>query len=125
PGKPGAVPVPLPANFGGSGPIGTTARLSRLGPGGQREDVVTGLPNIGLYGGVEMLGASGLALLDGQLYEVAAGHMTISPLLSRFTDDGKLTTVADLGAFNNANPPPTDSNGDAVPMGNPYDLIAW
>lgn len=124
-GAPGDVMAPLPVNYGGEGPIGTNARISRVRPGGQREDVVTGLPNIGLYGGVEMLGAAGVAVLNGQMYEVAAGHMTVSPLLSRFTDDGQLTTVADLGKFNDANPPPAETNGDAVPMGNPFDLIPW
>lgn len=122
-GKPGDVNVPLPANFGGTGPIGTNGRISRIRPGAQREDFVTGLPNIGLYGGVEMLGPTGMAVLGGQLYEVAAGHMTVSPALSRVSPDGKLTRIADLGAFNNAHPP-NDLNGDAVPMGNPFDLVA-
>ena len=122
-GKPGDVSVPLPANFGGKGPIGTSARISRVPSGGQREDFVTGLPNIGLYGGAEMLGASGLAVLDGQLYEVAAGHMTVSPKLSRVSPTGTLTTVADVGAFNDRNPPPGD-NGDAVPLGNPFGMVA-
>jgi plastocyanin/sugar lactone lactonase YvrE len=123
-GKPGDVNVLLPANFGGSGPIGTNARVSKISPDGTRSDFVTGLPNIGLYGGVEMLGASGLTVLDGQLYELAAGHMTVSPQLSKVNDDGTLTHIADVGAFNNAHPPPGD-NGDAVPMGNPYSLVNW
>ena len=123
-GKPGDVNVLLPANFGGSGPIGTNARVSKITKDGTRSDFVTGLPNIGLYGGVEMLGASGLTVLDGQLYEVAAGHMTVSPQLSKVNADGTLTHIADVGAFNDQNPPPGD-NGDAVPMGNPYSLVNW
>lgn len=122
-GAPGDVMVPLPANFGGEGPIGTGGRISRIPPGGEREDFVTGLPNIGLYSGVEMLGAGSLAVLDGQLWEVSAGHMTVSPALSIVNPDGTLDPVADVGAFNDAHPPPA-SNGDAVPMGNPYDLVA-
>lgn len=122
-GAPGDVMVPLPVNFGGEGPIGTNARISKVPPGGQREDFVTGLPNIGLYGGIEMLGAGSVAEMDGQLYEIAAGHMTISPTLSRVTSDGKMETIADVGAFNDLNPPPA-SNGDAVPRGNPYDMAA-
>ncbi len=122
-GPPSDVMVPLPANFGGEGPIGRGGRSSRVQVGGGREDFVTDLPNIGLYGGVEMLGAASMAVLDGQLYEVAAGHMTVSPLLSRISPDGEMETIADIGEFNEANPPPP-SNGDAVPMGNPYDLIA-
>jgi plastocyanin len=123
-GKPGDVNVLLPANFGGSGPIGTNARISKITTDGTRSDFVTGLPNIGLYGGVEMLGASGLTVMDGQIYEVAAGHMTVSPQLSKVSPDGKLTHIADVGAFNNLNPPPGD-NGDAVPLGNPYSLVNW
>jgi plastocyanin/sugar lactone lactonase YvrE len=122
-GKPGSVMVPLPVNFGGKGPIGRNARISRVRPGGKREDFVTGLPNIGLYGGVEMLGAAGLAVLNDQLYEVSAGHMTVSPLLSQIDRDGILKTVADIGAFNRTKPPPS-SNGDAVPAGNPFALVA-
>jgi plastocyanin len=121
-GAPGDVMVPLPVNFGGEGPIGTNARVSKIPPGGEREDAITGLPNIGLYGGVEMLGAGSITNMDGQLYEVAAGHMTISPELSRMTDD-KLEPIADIGAFNKNNPPPP-TNGDAVPLGNPYDLVS-
>ncbi|MDQ3548664.1 MAG: ScyD/ScyE family protein [Chloroflexota bacterium] len=122
-GSPGDVMVPLPVNFGGEGPIGTTARVSKIPPGGEREDAITGLPNIGLYGGVEMLGAGSVANLDGQLYELAAGHMTVSPALSRINANDELEPIADIGAYNKANPPPP-SNGDAVPLGNPYDLVA-
>lgn len=123
-GPPGTVTVPLPVNFGGSGPIGTRARVSKIPVGGgAAQPFVTGLPNIGLYGGVEMLGAGSVTMFKGQLYEVAAGHMTVSPMLSRVTPDGKLVGVADVGKFNNDNPPPKE-NGDAVPLGNPYDMVA-
>lgn len=123
-GPPGDVTVPLPVNFGGSGPIGTRASISKIpAGGGKAQKFVTGLPNIGLYGGVEMLGAGSVTMYKGDLYEVAAGHMTVSPKLSRVTPDGKLHTVADIGKFNDAHPPPGE-NGDAVPMGNPYDLVA-
>ncbi|HEX5166394.1 MAG TPA: ScyD/ScyE family protein [Thermomicrobiales bacterium] len=121
-GAPGDVMVPLPVNFGGEGPIGSNARVSKIPPGGEREDAITGLPNIGLYGGVEMLGAGSVTNMGGQLYEVAAGHMTISPELSRMNGD-TLEPIADIGAFNKNNPPPP-TNGDAVPLGNPYDLVS-
>ena len=124
-GPPGKVTVPLPVNFGGSGPVGRTARVSRIPRGGgRREDFVTRLPSIGLYGGVEMLGAASVAMLDGQLYEVAAGHISVSPAVSRVSPDGTLTKVADIGKWNDAHPPPP-GNGDAVPKGNPFDMVAW
>ncbi len=121
-GKPGEVMVPLPVNFGGIGPVGTNARVSRISPDGQRQDFVTSLPNVGLYGGIEMLGATGMAYLNGTLYELAAGHITVSPALSRVTTDGSLQQVADIGAYNRLHPAPGD-NGDAVPMGNPFDVV--
>jgi plastocyanin len=123
-GPPGNVKVPLPVNFGGSGPIGTRAAVAKIPPGGGKATQwVTHLPNIGLYGGVEMLGAAAVAYFHGQLYELAAGHMTVSPKLSRVTPSGKLVTVADIGKFNNDHPP-TGANGDAVPFGNPFAMVA-
>ena len=122
-GKPGDVTVPLPVGFGGKGPIGRNGRVSRVRPGAEREDFVTGLPNIGLYNGVEMLGATGIAVLDGQLYEVAAGHLTVSPALSRVSSDGSMTAVADVGEFNKNDPAPKE-NGDAVLHGNPFGMAA-
>lgn len=122
-GPPSDVFVPLPANYGGTGPIGTGGRISSVPAGGEREDFVTGLPNVGIYRGAEMLGAGSMAVLDGDLYEVAAAHMTVSPLLSVVEPDGTLQTVADVGAFNDANPPP-GNNGDAIPWGNPFDMAA-
>lgn len=122
-GAPGDVVVALPTGYGSRGPIGRNGRISRVPAGGQRQDFITGLPNIGIYSGIEMLGAASLAVLDGQVYEVAAAHMTVSPALSRLSPDGTMTAVADVGAFNKANPPPP-SNGDALPTGNPFDLVA-
>jgi len=122
-GKPGDVTVPLPVGFGGKGPIGSNGRISRVRPGGAREDFMIGLPNIGLYNGIEMLGPSGLAVLDGQLYEVAAGHLTVSPALSQVSPDGRMRTVADVGQFNNDNPAAKE-NGDAVLRGNPFGMAA-
>ncbi len=124
-GPPGNVTVPLPVNFGGSGPVGRTARVSRIpSGGGRREDFVTNLPSIGLYGGVEMLGAASVTMLDGQLYEVAAGHISVSPALNRVSPSGELTKIADIGKWNDDHPPPP-GNGDAVPKGNPFDMVAW
>ena len=65
-GPPGKVTVPLPVNFGGEGPIGRRAAIAKIAPsGGRARQWVTGLPNIGLYGGVEMLGAAAVAFHGG------------------------------------------------------------
>jgi plastocyanin len=122
-GPPGDVMVPLPVNFGGRGPVGYGGRVSRVKPGGAREDLVTGLPNVGLYGGGEMLGPTGVAILGGQLYEVGAGHITEDTMVLKVATDGGLTPIANLADFNRHHPPP-GINGDAVPMGNPYDMVA-
>jgi len=123
-GPPGNVTVPLPVNFGGSGPIGTRGAVAKIRPGGGAAvPFVTGLPNIGLYGGVEMLGAADVIFSNGKMYEVAAGHMTVSPKLSVVSPQGKLTTLSNIGKFNNDNPPPP-SNGDAVPFGNPFAMVS-
>jgi plastocyanin/sugar lactone lactonase YvrE len=122
-GAPGDVTVALPSGYGGRGPVGSNGRISRVRPGGAREDVITGLPNIGIYGGIEMLGASGLAVLDGQLYEVAAAHITVSPTVSRVSPDGAMTPIADIGLFNKRTPAARD-NGDAIPTGNPFGMVA-
>jgi plastocyanin len=123
-GPPGNVTVPLPVNFGGSGPIGLRGAVAKVpAGGGAAQPFVQHLPNIGLYGGVEMLGAADVTFYNGTLYEVAAGHMTVSPKLSTVSSAGKLSTVSDIGKFNNANPPP-EENGDAVPFGNPYSMVA-
>lgn len=123
-GPPGNVTVPLPVNFGGKGPIGRRGAVAKVPPGGGRaEQWITGLPNIGLYGGVEMLGAAAVTFFGGRLYEVAAGHMTVSPKLSWVGPGDELREVSDVGEFNNDHPPPPQ-NGDAVPYGNPYDMVA-
>ena len=124
-GAPGKVFVPLPINFGGRGPIGTGGAVAKIPPGGGRaKPWITGLPNIGLYGGVEMLGATAVTFYHGQLYELAAGDLNVSPKLSRVTPSGKLVTVADVGEFNTNHPPPA-ANGDAVPYGNPFGMVAY
>lgn len=121
-GPPGAVTVPLPVNFGGRGPVGYGGRVSKVPPSGTRQDLVTGLPNVGLYSGGEMLGPTAVAFLDGHLYEVGAGHITEDVMLYRVAPDGGLTAIANLAEFNRQHPPPS-KNGDAVPMGNPYDMV--
>src|SRR5213592_1939081 len=50
---PGDVKVPLPGNFGGSGQIGTRARVSKIAAGGgAAQQFVPGLANLGLHGGL-------------------------------------------------------------------------
>ncbi len=123
-GAPGQVRVPLPAQYGSEGPIGYGGRVSRVSSDGRLEEWITGLPNLGIYSGAELLGPSGLARLGGKLYLVQAAHLTESPFLNEVLPEGKLRRIVDIGAFNKKNLASED-NGDAVPTGNPYDLIAW
>ena len=123
-GPPGEVIIPLPALYGGKGPIGSGGVISRVkAGGGARIPVVTGLPNLGIYSGAEILGPSGLAFIGNDLYVVRAAHMTESPTVARLNADGTLTKIADIGEFNGKNSARAD-NGDAVPGGNPYDMVA-
>lgn len=117
-GKPGDVFVPLPAAYG-KAPLGDTGRISVI-KNGKREDFITGIPSLGLYDGKEMLGPTALTVLDGEMYFTRALHMTDPPKLYKIVN-GKLEVFADLGAFNAANPPPSD-NGDAA-IGNPFDML--
>jgi plastocyanin/sugar lactone lactonase YvrE len=117
-GKPGVVLVPLPAAYGDA-PLGDTGRISVL-KDGERTDVVTGLPNMGLYGGTEILGPTALTVVNGRLFYVPGLHLTELPRLYELVD-GKLEAFAEVGKFNEENPPPP-SNGDAA-IGNPYDMV--
>lgn len=117
-GKPGDVSVPLPGAYG-KAPLGDSGRISVI-RGGKREDVAKGLPNMGLYGGTEILGPSAIANLNGRLFYAPAIHMTELPRLYEIID-GKLEVFAEIGEFNDKHPPPP-SNGDAS-IGNPYDMV--
>ncbi len=118
-GKPGKVTIPLPAAYGVA-PLGDTGRISLISDG-KRHDFINNLPNMGLYGGREMLGPSALALVNGEVFYAPALHATEVPKLYKIVN-GKLEVFADIGDFNSKNPPPA-SNGDAH-IGNPYDMVA-
>ncbi len=117
-GKSGDVKVPLPGAYGDA-PLGDSGRISVIRDG-KREDVVTGLPNMGLYGGTEILGPSAMTNFKGRLFYAPGLHMTELPRLYEVVD-GKLEVFAEIGEFNEKNPPPP-SNGDAA-IGNPYDMV--
>ncbi len=118
-GKPGDVRVPLPAAYG-EAPLGDSGRISVI-RGGKREDLVTGLPNMGIYSGTEILGPTAVANHDGRMFYLPAVHITEIPRVYEIID-GKLEPFAEIGEFNNSHPPPP-SNGDAG-IGNPYDMVA-
>ena len=124
-GPPGNVTVPLPVNFGGSGPDRQARARSR------RSHRAAAAPSSGSRA-CRTSGCTAASRCsarppspstEDRLYEVAAGHMTVSPKLSWVAPGRKLHTVTDVGEFNNDHPPPPQ-NGDAVPGGNPYDLVS-
>lgn len=125
-GKPGEVMIPLPAQYGSTGPIGYGGQVSRITPRREHSVVARGLPNLGIYSGSEILGPSGLARLNGKTYLVQAAHLTESCWLLELTPGvgPGYKRLIDIGSFNKKYLAEQE-NGDAVPTGNPYDLIAW
>jgi hypothetical protein len=109
--------------------IGHTGRVSKIDPStGARTTVADGLPS----NAHPMFGTTGpadVAFLGGQLYYVqthggAAWGFPDEPTgLYKVNADGSVTLVADIGAFNVANPVSDVTSGrqlDIEPGGNPY-----
>lgn len=109
--------------------IGHTGRISKIDPStGARTTVADGLPS-NSHPEFGTTGPADVAFLGGQLYYVqthggAAWGFPDEPTgLYRVNADGTVTLVADIGAFNVANPVSDVTSGrqfDIEPGGNPY-----
>ncbi len=109
--------------------IGHTGRISRIDPStGARVTVADGLPS-NSHPQFGTTGPADVAFLGGQLYYVqthggAAWGFPDEPTgLYKVNADGSVTLVADIGAFNVANPVSDLTEGrqlDIEPGGNPY-----
>ena len=115
--------------------MGTTAGVTAIAPDGTVSEVVTGLPSLGM-GEDEFIGAADVAAADdGSLY-VALGFGDASPLRDEIAeawapaamfgtvqhaDDGALTEVADLAAWETENDPDADQPSTQGPQGQPSD----
>ncbi|HWQ28683.1 MAG TPA: ScyD/ScyE family protein, partial [Dehalococcoidia bacterium] len=111
--------------------IGHTGRISKIDPStGARTTVADGLPS-NSHPEFGTTGPAAVAFLGGQLYYVqthggpAWGFPGEPTGLYKVNADGSVTLVADIGAFNVANPVGDVSSGrqfDIEPGGNPYSV---
>jgi sugar lactone lactonase YvrE len=113
---------------------GFTGRISKVDPAtGARTTIADKLPsNVGGEG--DAVGPAAVAFLGNQLYYVqthagtAYGFPATTPTgVYKVNSDGTVTLIADLGAFNIANPVNDIKNGtqqDIEIGGNPYGMVA-
>jgi len=119
------VPAPVGPYSGGF-----TARISRIDSQGVRHTVVEGLPSSQTAGlGNLVSGVADIAFLNGVLYGVEAGAGCSHGLAGtantvfRVNPDGTTTTVADLSAYQQANPVAHPEPDDFEPDGTWYSLL--
>ncbi|MDE3094712.1 MAG: ScyD/ScyE family protein [Chloroflexota bacterium] len=116
---------------GGQHKVGTTGRISKIDPAtGTVTTVASNLPSdVGPLG--DAVGPAGVAFLGAQLYYLqthggtAYGFPATPTGLYKVNADGTTTLVADIGAFNIANPVADITNGtqkDIEVGGNPYSM---
>jgi len=109
---------------------GPTARISRISAAGVRQTVVAGLPS-GLSANGDVMGVSDIAFVGNTLYALLAGGgcshgQTQWPAgVLRLQSDGTMAVVADLGAFQKANPVKAPVSYDFDPDGTWYGMAAW
>jgi hypothetical protein len=110
---------------------GSTGRISKINPAtGTVTTVAANLPsNAGSHG--DAVGPADVAFLNGQLYYaqthggVAFGFPNSPTGVYKVNSNGTVTLVADIGAFNIANPPLSVRTGAAQDIeigGNPYSM---
>lgn len=109
-----------------------TARISRIDSVGTRTTVVDGLPSSQtspLVGGF-ISGVADVKFVNGQLYALIGGAGCSHGLLGtnneivRVNHDGTVTSVANLSAFQAANPVANPEPDDFEPDGTWYDMAA-
>ena len=111
---------------------GFTARISKISPAGDRTTVVDGLPSsqTNPQSGSLVSGVADVAFIGNQLYALLAGAGCSHGLLGttnailRVNPDGTTTEIADLSAFQKANPVANPNPGDFEPDGTWYSMVA-
>jgi hypothetical protein len=118
------VPAPVGPYTGGS-----TARISKIDPDGTRTTVVDNLPSsAGARHNVS--GVADVAFIDNTLYALLAGAGCSHGLVGtdntvlRVNADGTTEMVADLSAFQQANPVARPDPADFEPDGTWYSMVA-
>ncbi len=111
---------------------GFTARVSKISPDGVRTTVVDGLPSSQTtpQTGSLVSGVADVAFIGNQLYALLTGAGCSHGLLGttnailRVNPDGMTTQVADLSAFQKANPVANPNPEDFEPDGTWYGMVA-
>jgi len=111
---------------------GFTARISKISSAGVRTTVVDGLPSSQTTSqtGSLVSGVADVAFIGNQLYALLAGAGCSHGLLGttnailRVNPDGTTTEVADLSAFQKANPVANPNPDDFEPDGTWYGMVA-
>src|SRR5262249_24716262 len=111
---------------------GFTARVSKSSPAGVRTTVVDGLPSSQTtpQTGSLVSGVADVAFIGNQLYALLAGAGCSHGLLGttnailRVNPDGTTTAIADLSAFQKANPVANPNPEDFEPDGTWYGMVA-
>jgi hypothetical protein len=118
------VPAPVGPYTGGF-----TARISKIGPDGTRTTVVDGLPSsAGARHNVS--GVADVAFIDNTLYALLSGAGCSHGLsgtdnaILRVNQDGSTEVIADLSAFQQANPVAHPDPEDFEPDGTWYSMVA-
>jgi hypothetical protein len=121
------VPFPIGPYTGGF-----TARISKISPGGTVTTVVAGLPSsqTNPLSGSLVSGVSDVAFIGNTLYALLAGAGCSHGLagttngILRVNSNGTTALVADLSAFQKANPVVNPDEDDFEPDGTWYSMVA-
>jgi hypothetical protein len=108
---------------------GLTARISRIDAQGHRTTFASGFPS-GLNALGDVLGVADVAFVGDQLYALVAGggcshgRADIPAGIAKVSASGDWTIIADLSAYQHANPVATPSPGDFEPDGSWYSMLS-
>jgi hypothetical protein len=124
---------PAAPYFGSTNDPVLGGRISKIDPEGNVSTVVDALPSSQTSPALGSLvsGVSSVAFLDGRLYGLLAGAgcshgvPTIPNGVFRVNDDGSWSMIADLSAFQAANPVKNPDDEDFEPDGTWYSMTAW
>jgi hypothetical protein len=111
---------------------GMTARISKISPAGMRTTVVDGLPSsqTSVALGSLISGVADVAFVKGHLYAILAGAgcshgiADVPNGVIRVNTDGSWDLIADLSAFQMANPVQNPEEDDFEPDGTWYSMVA-
>jgi hypothetical protein len=107
---------------------GRTARISRIGPNGNRSTVAFGFPS-GINALGDVVGVADVAFLDDQLYALVAGGgcshgiRSVPSGVAKVSSSGDWSIVADLSAYQATHPVAHPEEEDFEPDGTWYSML--